>query len=99
MAPPEISLSVNGSVIPLHPFAREYIDQVISGILATLKESGQIKVLNLSIIGDRAAINLNNNPVSLNPFVNRITRNTVIGMVSALKGVGEIENLEINIKR
>ena len=95
----QVTLSVNDMPIPLDYFVESFIDHTIGGMLASLKGTGQIQSVNLSIKGDEVDIILNNAPVPGNPFVNKIVRNTVVGMVSSLKGVSEINKLEISIRR
>ena len=95
----QVSLSVNDVPIALDYFVQGFIDHVVSGILATLKSTGEIETLDLSIEGDEVTINLNDAVVSVNPFVTEITKNTIVGMVSSLKGVSRIDRLKINISR
>jgi hypothetical protein len=95
----QVSLSVNDAPIALNNFVREYIDHVVDGILASLRGTGEIKSIDLSIEGDRVSIVLNNAGLPLNPFVTRIIRNTIMGMVSSLKRVSTIEKMQIIIKK
>lgn len=95
----QVSLSVNDVPIELDYFVQGFIDHVMGGMLAALKETGEIKSLDVSILGDTVTINLNNAVVPINPFVNRITRNTVVGMVSSLKGVSSIDRMNISVRR
>jgi hypothetical protein len=98
----EVHLTVNDAPIELDRFVRGYIDNVVGGILASLKGTGAIRGVDLSIEGDHVSIVLNDAAIPLNPFATRIIRVTMAGMVSALKGVcGDraIERMRINIKR
>lgn len=96
----QVSLVVNGAPIPIdYHFVESYIDLTVGGMLAALKDTEQIKTLNITIEGDKVSINLNNAQVPINDFVSRIFKNTIEGMVSPLKGIGEINKLEINITR
>ena len=100
MASEKVSLSVNDVPIKLDGFVREFVIKVTSGIVATLKGTGEIQSLNLSIRGEAVKINLNGYLVSVIPFVSEFIRNTVIGMVSPLKGVVQpIDRLEISVTR
>ncbi len=100
MASEKVSLSVNDAPIKLEGFVREFIDKVTAGIVATLKGTGEIQSLKLSIKGEDIEINLNGSLVPVVPFVGEFIRNTVIGMVSPLKGVGpHIDRLEISITK
>jgi hypothetical protein len=95
----QVNLSVNDVPIALDAFVQGYIEHVVEGILSSLKGTGTIKRVELSIKGDQVSIILNNAAVSISPFVARITRNTMEGMVSSLKGVAVIERIQISIRR
>ena len=99
MASTKVNLSVNDVPIELDYFVQGFLDHVMGGMVAALKESGEIKSLDVSILGDTVTINLNNAVVPINPFVNRITRNTIVGMVSSLKGVSSIDRMDLSIRR
>lgn len=95
----QVSLSVNNSPIRLEGFAQKFIEQTVTGIVTSLKGTGEIKSLKLSIKGEAAQINLNGTLVPVNPFVNKFISSTVIGMVSSLKGVGQVDELEVCITK
>ncbi len=97
----EISLSVNNVPINLDYFAAGYIDHVTGGIIASLKDTGEIKHVELSMDGaGNVKIKLNGANVPLNYFASEIVKRTVSGMVSPLKGVeGAVDNLELKIVR
>ena len=80
----------------------EYIEKVVGGILASLKDTGSIESLRLSIDHEgQVSINLNNADVPLKYFPNDIIRSTILGMIAPLKGVdgvNEVNRLELNIK-
>ena len=99
MASEKVCLSVNDAPIQLEGFVREFVEQVMTGIVTTLKGTGEIQSLKLSIKGEATQINLNGALVPVIPFVGEFIRNTVIGMVSSLKGVGQIDRLEISITK
>ena len=95
-----VSLSVNDVPIELDYFVEGYIDSVVGGIVESLRDTGKIENLDLSIDNEgQVAINLNGTDVPLKYFPNDIIRSTILGMVSPLKGVGEVDRLEINISR
>ena len=96
-----ISLSVNDVPIDLDYFVESYIDHVVGGIVASLKDTGEVESLELAIDNEgQVTINLNNADVPLKYFPIEIIRSTVLGMVSTLKGAeGEINRLEIAISR
>ena len=96
----QVSLSVNDVPINLDYFVIEYIEHVIAGIVASLKDTGEIENLELSIDNQgEVKINLNKTDVPIKYFPNEIIRSTILGMVSTLKGVGEVDRLEITINR
>jgi hypothetical protein len=102
MASNEVRLTVNDTPIELDRFVRGYIDHVVEGMLASLKGTGEIRGVDLSIEGDHVSIVLNGAAIPLNPFATRIIRATMAGMVSALKGVrGDraIERMGVSITR
>jgi hypothetical protein len=97
----EISLSVNNTPIDLDYFVAGYIDHVVGGIVASLKGTGDLKKLELTIDNDGiVAIKLNGAEVTLNFFATEIVKSTVEGIVKPLKGVtGGVSTLELKIAR
>ena len=96
----QISLLVNDVPIELDYFVHEYIESVVGGIVASLKDTGEIESLELAIDNEgQVTINLNNADVPIKYFPNEIIRSTILGMVSPLKGVGEVGRLDINIRK
>jgi len=95
----QVSLSLNDQPVELDYFVQGFIDHTIGGMLATLKGTGEIKDLDISLEGDEITINLNSAAVPTNPFVSKIITNTIMGMVSSLKGAGEIRSVKITIER
>ena len=94
-----ISLSVNDVPINLDYFVESYIDHVVGGIMASLKDTGEVENLELAIDNEgQVTINLNNADVPLKYFPVEIIRSTVLGMITPLKGVdGEVNHLEITV--
>jgi hypothetical protein len=97
----EISLSVNNTPVKLDYFVAGYIDHVVGGIVASLKDTGDIKTLELTIDNDGlVAIDLNGAEVPLSFFPSEIIKSTIEGMVTPLKGVtGGVSSLELKITR
>jgi hypothetical protein len=97
----EISLAVNNTPISLDYFVAGYINNVVGGIVASLKDTGEIKNLELNIDNDGiVALNLNGAEVPLNFFSTEIIKSTVEGIIKPLKGVtGGVTNLELKIAR
>ena len=93
----QVTLTVNESPIGLNNFVHGYVDCVVSGIIASLKGTGEILGVNLALTGDQVSLVLNKEAIPLNPFVTRIIHNTIMGMVSSLKKVSAIERMEITI--
>ena len=95
----QVSLWVNDECIPIDYFVSGFIDHTVGGVVASLRGTGEIATLELSIDGSQVTINLNNAQVPVNQFVNKIIRSTITGMVSTLKGVSNIKSIKIAIKR
>ena len=96
----QVNLSVNDVPINLDYFVTEYIEHVMAGIIGSLRDTGEIENLELSIDNEgEVKINLNEADVPIKYFPNEIIRSTILGMVSTLKGVGEVDRLEITINR
>ncbi len=95
----EVSLIVNDTPMGLSYFVQRFIDQTVGGMMASLDGTGEIKVLDISIEGNKVNINLNNALVPTNPFVGEVVRNTISGIVSSLKGVSEVNKISLSIKR
>jgi len=95
----KISLTVNNIPLKLDYFVEGYVYHVVGGIIASLKDTGAIK--NLELVVDNAGqvkINLNGADVPLIYFPQEIIRNTLAGMVSTLKGVDSgLNTLELKI--
>ena len=96
----KVKLSVNDVPIQLIPFVRDYVAGIVRGIVASLRDTGEIEDLTLSLDNKgQVAINLNGADVPLKVFPIEIIKSTILGMVSPLKGVGEVNRLEITIGR
>jgi hypothetical protein len=87
--------------IKLDYFVAGYIDHVIGGIVASLKDTSDIKACKLTIDNEgQVKIVLNGADIPLSYFPMEIIKNTITGMVSTLKGVDKgIERLELKISR
>ena len=95
----QVSLSVNDTPIELDYFVQEFIDHTVGGMIPALKDTGEIKSLDVVVQGDEVKLDLNSAEVPVNLFVAKIIKNTVTGMVSSLKGVGGINKVSISIRR
>lgn len=95
----KISLSVNNTPVNLDEFVGGYLEHVTGGIIDSLKNTGEIDTLKLTIDNEnQVAIMLNNAEVPLSYFPVEIIRSTVLGMVAPLKGVSSsVDSLELTI--
>ena len=95
----KINLIVNNIPLKLDYFVEGYVYHVAGGIIASLRDTGTIKNLELTVDNaDRVKIILNGAEVSLKPFPEEIIRSTLGGMVASLKGVKDTLNtLELKI--
>jgi len=95
----QVALSVNDVAIELDDFVQTFIDHVVTGMLAGLKDTGEIRNVDLLITGGTVTVSVNESNVPINPFVEKIMRQTIAGMVSSLKGVHETSKIVISIER
>ena len=95
----QVSLSVNDTPIELDYFVQEFINHTMGGMMPALKDTGEIKSLDVVVQGDEVRLDLNGTEVTVNLFVTKIIKSTVTGMVSSLKGVSEINKISISIRR
>jgi len=95
----KVNLSVNNVPINLDYFVCSYIEHIVGGVVASLKDTGEIESLKLAIDNEgQVQITLNNTDIPLKYFPIEIIRSTILGMVSPLKGVNEaVDTLEITI--
>jgi hypothetical protein len=96
-----VSLFVNNVPIDLDYFVESYIDHVVGGIIASLRDTGQIETLELNVDNEgQVKITLNNAAVPLKYFPVEIIKSTLEGMITPLKGVDRVLSpLEIKIER
>ena len=97
----QISLTVNDMPINLDYFVENYLDHVVGGMISSLKDTGEIKKLALTIDNERqVTIMLNGADVPLKYFPVELIKSTIEGMVAPLKGVDSAVNtLELKIER
>jgi hypothetical protein len=97
----EVTLTVNGVSIKLDYFVEQYVDHVVGGIIGSLRGTGDVEQVELSVDdGQTVRINLNGEPVSLKEFPILIIRSTLAGLVAPLKGVsGALRQLRLTLKR
>jgi hypothetical protein len=99
----QITLTINDTPVELDYFIAGYLDHVAGGMLASLKGTGEIKKLKLTIDNKGLVkINLNDADVPINYFVEEIIKSTFKGIITPLKGVDKdqpLQSLELNISR
>ena len=91
----KLNLMVNDSPIDTDHFVEGFIEHTVSGMIAALKDTGEIEYLNLVIDGDIVKLDLNGNTIPLTAFASKIIQSTISGMVSTLKGVDDIKKLTL----
>lgn len=93
------ALSVNDVPIKLDEFVEGYLFHMVSGIMASLRDTGDIKELALNIDNEgQVEIRLNGSQVELKYFPIEIIRSTLMGALAPLKGVeGEVDRVELTI--
>jgi len=94
-----VELAVNFTPVNIEEFVQQFIGNVVTALVDTLKDTGEAGNIKLSIKGDEVDLSADDNAIQMKSFVDDFIRNTVIGMVSSLKGVDQIDSLEINITR
>jgi hypothetical protein len=99
MVSSQVMLKVNDEPVAINNFVRGYIDHVMAGILASLKNIGKIKSVDVSIEGDQISMVVNDTTVPLNPFVTKTIHGTIVGMISSLKGISAVEKIAVSIKK
>ncbi len=97
----QVSLSVNDMPINLDYFVENYLDHVAGGIISSLRDTDEIKTLELTLDNEgQVTITLNGAEVLLKYFPVKIIKSTIMGIVTPLKGVDSVINkLEVSITR
>ena len=95
----EVKLTVNNRVIQLDKFVEGFVYETTRGILASLKDTGDIQTGEVYIDGESVKVAVNNNEIPVNVFVAKIIKSTMAGMVSPLKGVSEINEFHLAFKK
>jgi hypothetical protein len=93
----KVTLDVNDQAIPIKGFVQDFIANVVTGMIATLKGTGEKQNILLSVESNRVSIQADGTSVLLKPFVSDFIKSTVCGMVGELNGIGQIDRLLISI--
>ena len=94
----ETTLVVNNEPIDLTTFPREFLTNVVTSAVSSLKGGKEIQDLELYQDQGNVKIVVNGNRLTITTFPNDVIANTINGLVSTLKGVDKVESLVINIK-
>ncbi len=96
----QVSLTVNDVPIQLDYYVEEVVYHVVSALVRSLRDTGDIHDLVMKAGEGNVEITLNGEPVSLKEFPRLIIKSTLDGMVFHLKGVnGPVEKLTAIIKQ
>jgi hypothetical protein len=91
-------LEVNKISIEMNDFVEELLARTTLGIVAALKGTGDVQILELRQEKGNVEITVNGRDVPLTPFPNDIIRNTLTGLVSSLKEVDDIDSVDISVE-
>jgi hypothetical protein len=82
----EVTLTVNDAPIKLDYFVEGYVDHVVRGIVGSLRGTGEIRELELTVEDeDTVRLRLNGEDVFLKPFPVLIIRQTLAGVDGPLR--------------
>lgn len=96
----QLSLIVNDIPVQLDYYVEEVVYHVVSALVRSLRDTGDIRDLVMKVGGGNVEIILNGEPVSLKEFPKLIIKSTLDGMVFHLKGVnGPVEKLTATIRQ
>jgi hypothetical protein len=93
--PFKTELWVEGAIIELNPFVEQILAGTVAGAVRSLKDTGDLKNLELQVDEGQVGIRVNAKEVPLTPFPNDIIANTLTGFVSALKGISSVGKIRI----
>lgn len=96
----QVTLTVNDIQIKLDYYVEEFVYHIISAIVGSLRDTGEIRDLVLRVDNGHIEIILNGAPVSLKEFPMLIITSTLDGMTRHLKGVNSpLEKLVATIQQ
>ena len=73
----KLTLKVNEALIDTDYFVEGFIDRVVSSMIESLKDTGEIKDLDLAIDGDEVTVKMNGAMVTLNALASKIFKSTI----------------------
>ncbi len=96
----EASLTVNGNLIELTGFPKEFLIKTAIGSVSSLKKVGEIKNVEIALDGGKVSVTVSGEKIPLSPFPMGIIAGTFSGLVSTLKGVDrKVESFKITVKQ
>jgi hypothetical protein len=96
----ELTLTVNEVSIKTDYFVKEFTEHTVIGMMAGLKDTGEVKDLQFTIREGEVTININGRSIPVNEYATRIIITTTEGLLKPMKGVTfPIQKVEIRIHR
>ena len=96
----ELKLVVNDLQIQTDYFVKEFTEHTVIGMMGGLRDTGEVKDLNLAIRDGVVSIVVNGRAVPVNEFATRIIITTTEGLLKPMKGVTfPIKKVELDIKK
>jgi hypothetical protein len=96
----ELRLLVNDIQIKTDYFVKEFTEHTAIGMMGGLRDTGEVKELNLSIKEGVVSININGRPIPVNEYATRIIITTTEGLLKPMKGVTfPIKKVDLYIKK
>lgn len=94
----ESTLWINSEYVEINAFVEEFLARIVVAAASTLKGTGDVRNLELSLERGDVSLIVNGEEISLTPFPNDIIAKTLIGLVSTLKGVNRVGSLKVIAK-
>lgn len=96
----ELKLAVNDVQIKTDYFVKEFTEHTAIGMMGGLRDTGEVKELDLVIADEMVSIVINGRAVPVNEFATKIIITTIEGLLKPLKGVTfPIKKVVLNIKK
>jgi hypothetical protein len=95
-----VELTVNKVPIVTINFVKTFVEHTVVGMLAGLRDTGEVADLDLEIKNEAVGILINGRDIPLNEFATKIIISTLEGLLKPCKGVTlPIQELQLHIKR